>query len=48
MRLGQELLAVPRAERDLEWHVKAQFLGDLPSLGSGLIRAEQLAERAAA
>jgi hypothetical protein len=40
IRLGQELLAVPREERTLDWYVSAQFLGDLPALGSAIIRAE--------
>jgi hypothetical protein len=40
MRLGQELLAVPREERTLDWYVSAQFIGDLPALGSAIIRAE--------
>jgi hypothetical protein len=44
MRRGQELLAVPREQRDLDWYVAAEFLGDLPALGSAMIRAEQLTE----
>jgi hypothetical protein len=42
MRLGQELLAVPREERTLDWYVSAQFIGDLPALGSAIIRAEEI------
>jgi hypothetical protein len=45
MRRGQELLCVPRAQRDVDWYVRAELLGDLPALGSAMIHAEQLAER---
>jgi hypothetical protein len=46
MRLGQELLAVSREERTLDWYVSAQFLGDLPALGSAIIRAEEISRTA--
>jgi hypothetical protein len=46
MRLGQELLAVPRDERTLDWYVSTQFLGDLPALGSAIIRAEEISRAA--
>jgi hypothetical protein len=42
MRLGQEFLAVPREERTLDWCVSPQFLGDLPALGSAIVRAEEI------
>jgi hypothetical protein len=42
MRLGQELLAVAREERTLDWYVSTQFIGDLPALGSAIIRAEEI------
>jgi hypothetical protein len=41
-RLGQELLTVPREERTLDWYVSAQFLGDVPALGSAIVRAEEI------
>jgi hypothetical protein len=39
---AQKLVEVPVADRDLAWHVKAAYFGDLNALASAAILAESL------
>jgi hypothetical protein len=41
-RAGQQLVDVPVVERDLAWHVKAAYIGDLSALALATVRAEPL------
>ncbi len=42
IRQGQQLVAAPRASRDLRWYVEAAFLGDLPALASARLNARDV------
>ncbi len=39
-RQGGQLTRTPIAERDLAWHVKAYFLGDIGALASAALRTD--------